>query len=67
MAIMTPEEEEAWVKVNVAVYVLGGYVLAKTGRVRFTCNVRDLPDDDNGDEDQGFGTAERADALGRRR
>lgn len=46
MAIMTPEEELAWVKVQSAVYVLGGYILAKKGRIRLTCVVNDLPDDE---------------------
>ena len=50
MAIMTPEEEQAWVKVKAAVYVLGGYILAKTGQVRLTCAVDSLPDDEMGPE-----------------
>ena len=48
MAIMTPEEEQAWVKVKAAVYVLGGHILAKTGQVRLTCAVDSLPDDEMG-------------------
>ena len=46
MAIMTPEEKLAWVKVQNAVYVLGGYIMAKRGRIRLTCAVDDLPDDE---------------------
>ena len=48
MAIVTPEEEDAWNKVKFAVYVLGGYVRRHRGNTRFTCAVDDLPIDDMG-------------------
>ena len=45
MAIMTHEEELAWIKVSAAAFALGGYVLSREGPIRMTFPVEDLPND----------------------